>query len=1429
MAVVFSNNATTTLASSVTNSATSLTVQDGSVFPTLSGADYTYVTLEDLDGNVEIVKLTARSGNTLTVARAQDGTSARAFSSGSKCELRLTAALLNEVATQADTDTNTTYTAGSGLSLTGTEFANTAPDQTVALTGAGATSISGTYPNFTITSTDTLYTLPFADNSANWNTAYGWGDHGTEGYATQTYVGTAISNLVDSSPATLDTLNELAAALGDDPNFATTVSNSIGTKWTQDNTKISNWDTAYSWGNHASAGYAVGSFLPLTGGTLTGGLTGTTATFASQLIVRGAGNSSKGNIHMGAAGDGTAKWTYLTGAHYNADTESEGIALIGCYAANGANNIHIGGSIYESNPATTIQFWTHTASTHSTGGSHQATIDGSGNFNLLRGSHQINGTTVIDSSRQIFAKTGTQVGEDGTYAGYGVIGFGGITNGYNRVFGRDDNNDGLYLAAASGRGIIFRVNGSGANSFAFNSTGNFQLNDTTVIDSSRNLTNIGTLNGGTPWTSSNDGSGSGLDADLLDGQQGSYYAPASGGNYWPTSGSWWASNMPGSRARGTADNGGEVVILQDNPSAGRSSILVDGQYYAGENGGFYSLYSENDYNLKSGWNTNTSGNLLFTAQTLTQFTTQHGNIQFGPMNGSWAHIYTDRPAFYFNKEMRVNNNLVWNTGNDGSGSGLDADLLDGQHASAFLSASPTSITIDGAQDQVISTTTHSLLIKNMGVSTSGGLVLQGSTGTHGLQMYWDTGGYGFLDAAWANWDIQKVPSGTFKVDEGSGLQRVWNAGNDGSGSGLDADLLDGLNSTSFVRSDTNTNLASGHKWTFHSGAGGTSFGASHYSMGIDTANGGWSHPHYSDLIIGYHTGVRIGASYSGTRFYNNSPSTDANNDGNGDAGETLLMTVGGHLTGGSGVAVSGTLSAANLKVGTWNSNNQVWHAGNDGSGSGLDADLLDGIDSSRVVYGDNATGSSSNQNPNNTLKSGFFDTYNNNTPTATWYSMFHSRHNNVGNNHGHQIAGSFYDNNLWNRNINNGTFGAWNKNWSSNNDGSGSGLDADLLDGQQPSQLSVSYAVSAGGTNMSANRTDGTAYPIVWGTTGGTSQLYSCAATTIRSSDGTIFATHYRGSGNVGGTGEASHHPAGIYSNGNNWLYGTAYRNGSSDYYAGGSMYQVNRIECTQNYGEGVYGVYSSYRFQHVWSMGTAYKLATDGTTTGNMYGMAWSHPNAGGAASNLNDHGLLLLINGSFKAAISSRAVFSSDVRGTLFYDYNDTGLYVDPNSLSSLRTLQLQGTANTTYGTPNLMSYGTSNGAGVVNYHLRFNKNDGTANGHISTNAYATTYATTSDHRVKEDVQPMVDATSRLMALNPVNFQWKDSDIRTDGFIAHEVAEVVSDAVVGEKDAVDEKGNDELQSLDQSKLVPLLVKTIQEQQGVIDALEARISALEA
>jgi hypothetical protein len=77
----------------------------------------------------------------------------------------------------------------------------------------------------------------------------------TNSIATESYVDTAVSNLIDSAPSTLDTLNELAAALGDDANFASTITSSIATKWTQDNTKISNWDTAFGWGDHSTAGY----------------------------------------------------------------------------------------------------------------------------------------------------------------------------------------------------------------------------------------------------------------------------------------------------------------------------------------------------------------------------------------------------------------------------------------------------------------------------------------------------------------------------------------------------------------------------------------------------------------------------------------------------------------------------------------------------------------------------------------------------------------------------------------------------------------------------------------------------------------------------------------------------------------------------------------------------------------------------------------------------------------------------------------------------------------------------------------------------------------------------------------------------------------------------------------------------------------------
>jgi hypothetical protein len=110
----------------------------------------------------------------------------------------------------------------------------------------------------------------------------------------------------------------------------------------------------------------------------------------------------------------------------------------------------------------------------------------------------------------------------------------------------------------------------------------------------------------------------------------------------------------------------------------------------------------------------------------------------------------------------------------------------------------------------------------------------------------------------------------------------------------------------------------------------------------------------------------------------------------------------------------------------------------------------------------------------------------------------------------------------------------------------------------------------------------------------------------------------------------------------------------------------------------------------------------------------------------------------------------------------------------------------------------------------------------GSIRTTGSSTQFNTSSDYRLKENIDYTFDATTELKRLKPCKFNFKaDTDTTVEGFIAHEVAEVVPHAISGEKDATDDEDNPIYQQIDQSKLVPLLVKTIQE-------LEARITALE-
>ena len=139
------------------------------------------------------------------------------------------------------------------------------------------------------------------------------------------------------------------------------------------------------------------------------------------------------------------------------------------------------------------------------------------------------------------------------------------------------------------------------------------------------------------------------------------------------------------------------------------------------------------------------------------------------------------------------------------------------------------------------------------------------------------------------------------------------------------------------------------------------------------------------------------------------------------------------------------------------------------------------------------------------------------------------------------------------------------------------------------------------------------------------------------------------------------------------------------------------------------------------------------------------------------------------------------------------------------------------------NIMMFGSNQfGTNQIEF---YHKNPGTSQayvGRISTSGSATSYVTSSDYRLKENIVPISESISRLNQLKPSRFNFIEEPGKVvDGFIAHEVQDIVPEAIVGEKDEVDEEGGIVPQGIDQAKLVPLLVAAVQE-------LEARVKELE-
>lgn len=164
----------------------------------------------------------------------------------------------------------------------------------------------------------------------------------------------------------------------------------------------------------------------------------------------------------------------------------------------------------------------------------------------------------------------------------------------------------------------------------------------------------------------------------------------------------------------------------------------------------------------------------------------------------------------------------------------------------------------------------------------------------------------------------------------------------------------------------------------------------------------------------------------------------------------------------------------------------------------------------------------------------------------------------------------------------------------------------------------------------------------------------------------------------------------------------------------------------------------------------------------------------------------------------------------------YTAVGIKLSPTAFSNF-THNTAGSANIGFTAP------------VSESQLAFYRIDtGALMGSISNGASNTVaYNTSSDYRLKENVQPMVGALSRVMRLKPCTFTWRGDGVAGEGFIAHELQEVVPQAVTGSKDAVGKDGKPAYQGVDASFVVSVLTAALQELKAELDSVKVELQTL--
>jgi len=238
----------------------------------------------------------------------------------------------------------------------------------------------------------------------------------------------------------------------------------------------------------------------------------------------------------------------------------------------------------------------------------------------------------------------------------------------------------------------------------------------------------------------------------------------------------------------------------------------------------------------------------------------------------------------------------------------------------------------------------------------------------------------------------------------------------------------------------------------------------------------------------------------------------------------------------------------------------------------------------------------------------------------------------------------------------------------------------------------------------------------------------------------------------------------------------------------------------------------------------TAAYIGVDVATTSGSGGNFTVKAGAGSGAGNAS--GNLFLAAGRGGASASSGFIAFGEGQaantaglGAEYMRLDSSGnLLVGTTGVPNGTSIYGSGFAPISFGRSRLsMATSSTSSLELVNF---FNPNGQVGN--ISTSGSSTSYATSSDYRLKNTITPMTGALAKVALLKPCTYKWNADGSDGEGFIAHELAEVAPNAVTGEKDAVDEDGKPVYQGIDVSFLVATLTAAIQELKAEFDAYKA-------